>query len=104
MPEQRRPYRVCRVCGRVFTINLEYDDHLKESCPVYPDFEEDPEYTGEGRPFATSAQESCPHSKPKGSGEPPPGDCGDCGWFFREQTPYDPIGICMCDARRRKAE
>jgi len=103
-PEQKEPYRVYRVGGRTFPVYLETDGQTGESFPVYPDFEESPEYTGEGRPFATSAQESCPHGKPKGPGKPPPGDCGDCGWFLREQTPYDPIGICMCDARRRENE
>jgi len=102
--ESRRPFKVCRVGGRSFNVCLEYDEHLKESYPVYPDFAEHPEYTGEGRPFATAEQESCPRCKPNTQGKPPPGDCGGCGWFFREQTPYDPIGICMCDALRRKSE
>lgn len=98
MPKPRRPYRVCQVCGRVFTIYLEYDNQLKESYQVYPDFTEHPEYTEEGRPFATAEQESCPHCKPKTAEEPLPFDCGGCGWFLREQTPYDPIGVCKCDA------
>jgi len=97
MPDQKRPYRVCRAGGKMFTIYLEYDDRLKESYPVYPDFTEHPEYTDEGRPFATAEQESCPCCKPKIAGEPIPLDCGGCGWFFREQTPCDPIGVCMCN-------
>ncbi|MDF3001290.1 MAG: hypothetical protein K0Q48_1409 [Bacillota bacterium] len=84
--------------GRVFSIYLEYDEQLKESYPVYPDFAERPEYTDEGRPFSTAEQESCAQCKPKTSGEPKPFDCGGCGWFHREQMPYDPIGLCMCDA------
>lgn len=101
-PEQKRPYKVCRVVGRSFPIYLEYDEQLQESYPVYPDFEECPEYTSEGRPFATAGQESCSHCKPSAPGKPLPSDCGGCGWFYREQTPYDPIGVCMCDARQRK--
>jgi len=101
-PEQNRPYKICRVGGRSFLIYLEYDEQLKESYPAYPDFEENPEYTDEGRPFATAEQESCPYSKPKVPDSPLPGDCGGCGWFYREKTPYDPIGICKCDARRRE--
>lgn len=98
MPEQKQPYRVCRVGGRVFSIYLEYDERLKESYPAYPDFTEHPEYTDDGRPFATAEQESCAHCKPKAAGEPKPSDCGGCGWFQREQMPYDLIGVCMCDA------
>ncbi len=104
MPDQKRPYRVCRAGGRMFTIYLEYDDRLKESYPAYPDFAEHPEYTDEGRPFATAEQESCASSKSKTAEEPMPFDCGGCGWFFREQTPYDLIGICMCEGQRRNNE
>jgi len=102
--EQKGPYKVYRAGGREFPVYLEYDEQLDESYPAYPDFEECPEYTGEGRPFATAGQESCPHCKPDGPGKPLPSDCGGCGWFYREETPYDPIGVCMCDARRRKPE
>lgn len=101
-PEWKRLYKVYRVGGREFPVYLEYDEQLGESYPAYPDFEEHPEYTDEGRPFATAEQESCLHCKPSASGKPPPGDCGGCGWFYREQTPYDPIGICMCEALRRE--
>lgn len=100
--EERQPHKVYKSGGRSFPVYLEYDGQTGESYPAYPDFEEHPEYTGAGRPFATSAQESCPHGKPTAPGEPPPGDCGSCGWFYREEMPYDPIGICMCDARRRE--
>jgi hypothetical protein len=99
---QKQPYRICRAGGRSFPIYLEYDERLQESYPAYPDFEKHPEYTGEGRPFATAEQESCPDAKPNAPEKPPPGDCGGCGWFFREQTPYDPIGICMCDSNRKE--
>lgn len=100
-PEQKQLYKVFRAGGRSFPVYLEYDEQLDESYPAYPDFEERPEYTGEGRPFATAEQESCTHCKLNAPGKPTPGDCGGCGWFFREETPYDPIGVCMCGARRR---
>jgi len=102
--EGKRLYQVFRAGGRSFPVYLEYDEQLKDSYPAYPDFEKNPEYTGEGRPFATAEQESCPHRKPNAGGKPPPGDCGGCGWFYREETPYDPIGVCMCPALRRKNE
>jgi len=103
-PDKKELYRIYRVGGREFTVYLEYDEQLGESYPAYPDFTEHPEYTGEGRPFATAEQESCPHCKPGTPGELLPGDCGGCGWFYREHTPYDPIGICMCGARRRETK
>lgn len=102
--EQKRLYKVFRVGGRCFPVYLEYDEQFRESYPVYPNFEERPEYTNEGRTFATAGQESCAHCKPSAPGKPPPGDCGGCGWFYREQAHYDPIGVCMSDAQRRKPE
>lgn len=102
--EPKEPYKVFRAGGRSFPVYLEYDEQLDESYPAYPDFEERPEYTGEGRPFATAEQEGCPHCKPSAPGKATPGDCGGCGWFYREQTPYDPIGVCMCDALWRENE
>lgn len=102
--EEKQPYKVYFAGGCRFAVYLEYDEHTGESYPVYPDFEECPVYTEEGRPFAMSAQESCPHGKPKATGEPPPGDCGSCGWFFRDNPPFDPIGVCLCGARQRKTE
>ena len=99
--ELKRLYKVFRAGGHTFPVYFEYDERLGESYPAYPDFQERPEYTEEGRPFATAEQESCPHCKPNVPGQSPPCDCGGCGWFYRGQTPYDPIGICMCDARRR---
>jgi hypothetical protein len=101
-PEQNQPYKIYLVGGRSFTVYLEYDEQMKESYPAYPDFEERPEYTGEGRPFATSAQESCSYYRLSAPAQRPTGDCGGCAWFQREATPYDPIGICLCDARRRE--
>lgn len=97
MPEQK-PYKIYRAGGRCFPIYREYDEQLQESYPVYPDFEKNPAYTDDGRPFKTAEQESCPHRKPGVPGKPSPADCGGCGWFHREETPCDPIGICMCDA------
>ncbi|MEM5770448.1 MAG: hypothetical protein AAGU32_19505 [Bacillota bacterium] len=98
---KKHAYKVCRVGKRQFPICFEYDQQLNESYPVYPDFEQHPEYTDDGRPFATAVQESCPYCSPVAPGGLLPSDCGGCGWFFREETPYDPIGVCMCDGRRK---
>lgn len=99
---QADPYRVFQVAGRTFAVFLEYDEQLRESYPAYPNFKERPEYSREGRPFATAEQECCLHCKPRMPGAPHPDDCGGCSWFYREQTPHDPIGICLCDKQRRK--
>jgi uncharacterized protein YegJ (DUF2314 family) len=75
-PEQEKPYKLFLTGGRSFPVYLEYDKLLDESYPEYPDFIENPEYTAEGRPFATAEQESCPYCKPDAPGKPPSSDCG----------------------------
>jgi hypothetical protein len=101
-PEQKQPYKVFRVGSRSFHVYLEYDEQLQESYPAYPDFEECPEYTNDGRPFATAEQESCIQRMSNDPSRPLPGDCGGCGWFYRENSPYDLIGICTCKALQRE--
>jgi len=98
MKDQRVPHEVFRVGGREFSTYQEYDETLDQYHIVYPDFEENPEYTDEGRPFATAGQESCAQGKPRVPGDAAPEDCGGCGWFYREVSPFDIIGICTSDA------
>ena len=102
--EQKQPYKIYQAGGRKFPVYIEYDEQLEQNYLDYPNFEENPEYTREGRPFVTAEQERCLHCKPQIVGEPLSGDCGGCGWFYREQTPYDPIGVCMCEARKWEKE
>ena len=100
--EEKHLHKVYQVGDRSFPVYLEYDEQMGGNYPIFPDFEEYPEYTAEGRPFATAVQESCSYAKVKALEADPPNDCSDCVWFYRKYTPYDPIGICMCDARRCK--
>lgn len=101
---ENHPYRTYLVGGKSFPIYLCFDEQMKESYPLYPDFEKNPEFTDDGRPFATAEQEICSNGRPREAEGPLPGDCGGCGWFYREKSAYDPIGICMCDQRRKSLE
>lgn len=92
--------KICRAGGREFRLYQEYDEVTRTRFFVYPEFEEHPEYTDEGRPFSTAEREGCPHYRSVTAEEPDTGDCGGCGSFYRE-SPYDIIGVCMCDALRQ---
>ncbi|MDD4503425.1 MAG: hypothetical protein PHS15_01195 [Clostridiaceae bacterium] len=102
--EEKHLHKIYQVGGHSFPIYREYYEQMGEGYPAYPDFEASPQYTEEGRPFATAEQGSCPHCRPKAVDGEQPSDCSSCNWFFREHTPYDPIGICMCDAVKQKRE
>ena len=101
MSEQREPDKIIRAGGREFRLYLEYDDLVEHDVLLYPDFEEHPEHTDEGRPFRTAADKGCPRYKSEAPGQPHSGDCGCCGWFYREE-PLAIIGVCMCEALRRE--
>lgn len=102
--KEKHLHKVYQVEDHSFPVYREYDSQMDESYPVFPDFEKCPEYTAEGRPFATAVQDSCPYAKARVPGEETPGDCSDCKWFFREHTPYDPIGICMNERFKRSPD
>jgi hypothetical protein len=85
------PYRIYKVCGRQFPVYLESDKDSDDVYPLYPDFAQEPEYSAEGRPFSTSAQEACPYVQAQDRESP-------------LHSPYDPIGICLCDARSQKPQ
>ena len=72
--------------GREFRICAEYEETLKEYYPGYPDFEVLKEYTDEGRPFATSAQESCQNGELGNLDDSDPGCCGECIFFTKRST------------------
>lgn len=101
--KKKKFYRSYRVDGQDFLVYLDYDEQLGESFPAYPDFEVYPQYTSRGQPFVTAEQTICPHVKAKDKGADPE-NCRDCADFFREHTPYDPIGICTNEKRAQRKE
>lgn len=99
--KQKPPDGVIQAGGREFRLYKYFDKSLGEELLNLPNFQENPEYTAEGRPFALAVQESCEHGRDdNGPNNPDPGDCGGCVWFHREQPAA--IGVCMCDALRRE--
>ncbi|KXL52244.1 hypothetical protein CLNEO_24090 [Anaerotignum neopropionicum] len=60
--KEKHLHKVYQVEDHSFPVYREYDSQLDESYPVFPDFEECPEYTAEGRPFATAVQDKDYHN------------------------------------------
>lgn len=103
MREEKHPIKICRVGGREFRIYREFDEQVQMWYLTYPFFCEKPEYTSEGRPFARSDQTGCPFYKSTAL-DNTSGECGECVWFCREETPADVVGVCMCEKLRRGKE
>ena len=108
MEKQDGSYKICRAGGREFKIYLLYDCFLEREVGVYPDFKKNPEYTDDGRPFSSATDEACLHGRLKNQQSTSPGDfsacgdCGGCGFFHRDETPWDIIGVCMCEMNRKR--
>lgn len=94
------PEKIIRVRGHDFHLTLHYDADYGARRTDYPDFDVNPVYTADGRPFRLSAQESCPQGKHYECQNQRPYDCNECVHFHQE-APADAIGICMCEELER---
>ncbi len=80
--------------GDICDVLFRYDEASGKYFGDYPDFEEQPRYTGTGKMWVTAMQTSCAYAKNKYTEEGPCDDCGSCIYLHREQQ-GDLIGICM---------
>ena len=123
MPGQTQPYRVVNVKNDEYTDRYTsgkpgsiiragdcefhlfkyYDEYCGTEILDLPRFEENPEYTREGRPFVTAVQEWCCYGESDDPTYPTPGICGDCCWCYIEQ-PTGAIGVCMYDKLKLNSE
>ena len=97
-------HKVITIDGVDFEIRYGYESPRDKERgwdpePIYPDFEKEPQYNPEGRPFVTVYHSICEHYQPKEkvSGE---NWCHDCKLFDRRDI-Y--IGICTCEKRKMMA-
>jgi hypothetical protein len=97
--EQRVPDKILHVGGREFRIYKHHDEFDDQEVLNYPDFQENPEYTDEGRPFVRVVDDACERWKPDDEKSARMEGCGGCEWLFLEHDP-DAIGICMCEELR----
>jgi len=103
MEQKNKPDKIVYAGGREFRLYKYYEEFDGKYILDLPDFDENPEYTDDGRPFTLLVQESCEHAKSRDLDDQDPGDCGGCIWFRRDE-PYAPIGVCMCDAMKVKSK
>lgn len=100
MQQNNKADKIIRMCGHTFYLYRVYDEVERAYMLDYPNFEEQPVYAADGRPFTLSVQESCPEGKPYNPADAHPYDCNECV-YFQSESPNDAIGVCMCEALRR---
>ena len=80
-------YRLYSLDGDSLEISFAYDKDLDKYFGNYPDFEETPRYTPNGKPWVNATFDGCIFADQRY------GDCGSCEHYITE-TPGDLIGIC----------
>lgn len=98
-------YKKIEIEGVVFEIYYGYgseEERLNgwEITPQYPIFDEHPQYTPKGYPFATAYQNCCDDYQPIRRGKQDNKWCFNCRLFDRKER-Y--IGICRCEKRKSTA-
>jgi len=99
-----------RTMTRVFKIDDDtcevifyYDEAFKKYFGDYPDFDETPKFTPEGKPWVTAMESGCGAGVSKSNHKETCFDCGSC-LYFRRENPGDLIGICDCPEKRKKSK
>ncbi len=93
-------YKVITVEEKSFHVYYGYysdtEREMWEPVPIFPNFEKEPVFTNEGKPYTRADQDACEHylPKPDVSGED---WCNDCKHFSLGE---DVIGVCRCDKRK----
>lgn len=97
-PREGDLYKVIQLYGATFEIRYGYYEEIDrrgEPVEIYPDFQKNPAYTGDGFPFVTLMQDTCQFYKPSRKAIEP--DCSTCQHLERGE---ELIGICRCPQRK----
>ena len=104
IPVEGQLYKVIQIEEHRFELRYGYNEEFeREHChPVvlFPNMEEDPRHTRDGYPIVTAVQEPCEHySVPPD--QIPEQWCADCIYY---PGIHQEMGICSCQARRKKVK
>ncbi len=86
--------------GDVVEIEFRSDEAGQRYFGLYPDFEESPRFTPNGRPWVNAMQDACEHGSNRFSPGDPCIDCGSC-WHFQKESEGDLIGVCDHENKRK---
>lgn len=85
---QRDKLKTFHVDGDLLTVQYHYDERADVFIGQFPEFEEEPRYTPNGRPWKSVVSVGCPYA----TGEFD--DCGSCSYLIREGS-RDIAGVCF---------
>lgn len=91
-------YRTFELDGDKLNVLFVLDEESGIFLGNYPDFDIEPRYTPNGRPWTTSADDDCKYATNKKYK-----DCSTCDYFVKQQE-RDVIGICTHPKKRIKTK
>lgn len=94
MQSERR--KTFLVDGDLLTVPYYYDGNAGIFIGQFPDFDAEPRYTPNGRPWKSVVSDSCPYAA--GGYD----DCGSCPYLIKAE-PGDIIGVCFHERMRSRA-
>lgn len=80
--------RIISLDGDEVEVAFTYDSKRKVWNGDYPDFEEEPKFTPNGRPWVNVISDACAYAASESE------DCGSCKYLIKN-SPTDLIGICV---------
>lgn len=86
--------RIFQIDGDFLEVLFYYDEGSGHYFGEYPDFEETPRYTPNGRKWVNVTIVGCPYAEEDFD------DCGSCRYMKREH-PTDLIGVCGNDCMKK---
>lgn len=93
MPKER--LKTFDVAGDRLQVPYRYDEQAALWLGQFPDFEEHPRYTPEGRPWKSVVTAGCPYAT--GAYD----DCGSCTYLVKGDA-QDIIGVCFYEGLCRR--
>lgn len=84
-----------QVAGDLLEVPYHYDEQMTLWLGQFPDFEANPHYTPEGRPWKSVVTTGCPYST--GAYD----DCGSCMYLIKGDA-QDIIGVCFYEGLCRR--
>lgn len=81
--------------GDELTISYHYDEDARIFIGQFPEFEAEPRYTPNGRPWKSVISDGCPYAAGGYN------DCGSCPYLIKD-GPDDIIGVCFHESLRSR--
>ena len=93
---EKERLKTFHIDGDLLTVPYHYDEDAEIFIGQFPEFDAEPRYTPNGRPWKSVVSDRCPYA----AGEYD--DCGSCPYLTKED-PQDIIGVCFYEKLKKQS-